>query len=225
MKRLYAKAYAALFLLMGLFSFVACEVHVGDDDYYGGDQSRAYTLSGQWKGDFGMFYATPHPVTGQMMQFDATYTNIIFYPQYSGARYGYGKQVDYYNYGPYAYQYYYFQWEVRNRNIYITYPQDPNLNVVIYDYYLDNYTFTGRMGESRYQFRLNALRGYDLWDSFNGNYYYGPNSGWSWGGYYSQGMNLPSLDSDFSVVPKQSRATSAEAATIVRGNRFLQVAE
>lgn len=223
MKRLYAKAYASLFLLMGLFSFVACEVYVGDDDYYG-DHNRAYTLSGQWKGDFGMFYAVPNPATGQMVQFDATYTNIIFYPQYSGARYGYGKQVDYYNHGPYAYQYYYFKWEVRNRDIYITYPQDPNLNVVIYDYYLDNYTFTGYMGDSRYRFRLNALRSYDLWDSFRGDYFFGPNSDWSWGTHYSQGMSPSSFDSlTFSVVSKQNSST--DNSNIVRGNRFLTAAE
>ena len=227
MKRFYAKAYAALFLVMGMFSFVACEVYVGDDDY-NGDRNRAAVLSGEWQGEFGMFYAAPHPVTGELVQFDASYTNIVFYPAYTGARRGTGKQVDYYNYGPYSYQYYYFNWEVRNRDIYITYPSDPNLNVVIYDYNLSNNNFVGYMGDSRYRFSLRALSGYK-WGSYNDYYYYGPNSNWSWGSYYySQGLNAGSFDnadsSAFSVVPSQNNAASVDAK-VVRGNRFLKAAE
>ena len=74
------------------------------------DLTRAITLSGEWEGDFGMYYE--YEYHGRVYTFDSYDTRIVFYPDHDYATYGYGKQVDYYEYGPYAYQHYRFRWYI-----------------------------------------------------------------------------------------------------------------
>lgn len=209
MKKIYSPLFALLLMVAGMAAFQSCEVYINDDDYPGGgsDRQRAYTISGEWQGDFGMYYTAVHPYTRQAVTFDAAYSYVLFQSDYVGARQGWGKQIDYYASGPYTYQYYRFLWEVRNGVLYIEYPEDPNLNVAIYDYYLSSNTFTGRIGSSNFRFRLNSLR-FNNWNSFSGNYMYGSNTGWTWGPSYAPARSTATLDKD--------TAQSAAPTTIVR---------
>lgn len=187
------KIYPLLLLLLSALNFAACDIYV-DDPYYderGTDRSRASIISGQWKGDFGMFYSARHPHTGQWQQFDADYSHIIFYSDYYGARSGTGKQVDFYRYGPYEYQYHAFYWEVRGGTLLINYPHDPNLNVEIYDYSLTPYNFRGRINGSNFVFNLTKLSHWNRWNHFSGNYMFGEFDAWSWPSYNAPQRNLP----------------------------------
>lgn len=202
----------AFFLLVGsLFSLAACEIYI-DDSYYpdgrSGDRQRAYAISGEWQGDFGMYYTAIHPITGQATRFDAAYSYVLFQSDYYGARRGVGKQIDFYRTGPYKYQYYLFYWEVNNGVLYLTYPQDSNLNVAIYDYYLTRSIFTGRMGSSSFQFRLTSLR-YNNWGAFSGNYMYSPYDNWSWSSGYAPKRSLENTPT----------ASDSASLNIVRGRR------
>lgn len=207
------KFYPLLLLLFAAFSFSACDIYL-DDPYYegdgGSDRSRAYTISGQWRGDFGMFYSAQDPYTGQWRQFDADYSHIVFYSDYYGARSGTGKQVDYYRFGPYEYQYHAFYWEVRGGVLYIDYPHDRNLNVSIYDYSLTSYNFRGRINGSNFVFNLSKLSNWNRWHYFVGDYMFGEFGDWSWGSYYAPQRNLPGVE--------RTRSTSSPL-NIVNGRR------
>lgn len=175
-------------------------------------------IAGQWRGDFGMFYKTRHPRTGEWFRFDAEYSNVRFYSDYHGARSGWGKQVDVYRHGPYAQQYYSFNWTVRNRVLYLEYPHDPDLNVAIYDYYLDHTVFTGRMGDSNFNFKLFKLSNYNDWHLFTGNYSFSPYENWTWNsGSYTQKQNLGETGEN--TVPHPSVTTDAAPLRIVRGHK------
>ena len=67
------------------------------------DVKQSIKFAGQWTGDFGMYYT--YRYRGQYLTFDSYDTDIVFYPEFDGATYGYGKQVDYYEHGPYSYIY------------------------------------------------------------------------------------------------------------------------
>ncbi len=210
--------FLALFLLVGtLFSLAACEIYVDDpyDPYNpynpgggSGDRQRANVISGEWQGDFGMYYTAIHPISGKAVTFEAAYSYLLVQNDYAGARRGVGKQIDFYRTGPYEYQYYLFYWEVRNGVLYLTYPQDSNLNVAIYDYYLSNSIFTGRVGNSGFRFRLTSLR-YNNWGAFSGNYMFGNYNNWTWGNGYTQKRSLESA----------SATPDAASLHIVRGHR------
>ena len=86
------------------------------------DVKQSIKFAGQWTGDFGMYYT--YRQNGRLYTFDSYDTDIVFYPEYDGATYGYGKQVDYYERGPYEYIYNRFDWEIRNGII----KQNPYVN-------------------------------------------------------------------------------------------------
>lgn len=198
MKKIYAKLLGLVLIGFSLFGFAACEFYVNDDPYYphgGGDRQRANVISGEWEGNFGMFYTIANPYTRQATTFDASYSYVRFLSSYPGARTGTGQQIDFYRSGPYEYQYYRFVWEVRGGVLYLSYPQDHNLDVAIYDYYLTDRYFSGRMGNSNFSFQLARLS-YNQWGRFSGDYMYGMYDSWDWGGYYSpkrqlEGLNVP----------------------------------
>ena len=73
--------------LTTLTAFTSC-----DDDI---DQAMA--LSGEWTGDFGMYYEIEDPYTGRWISFDASQTDLVFYPEYEYATYGTGKQIGYWD--------------------------------------------------------------------------------------------------------------------------------
>ncbi len=223
MKRHYS-LFSLLLLMAALVGLASCEVYYNDpyDPYYPGgatgDRQRANVISGEWQGDFGMYYTVVHPYSGQRITFEADHSYVLFQGDYYGASRGWGKQIDYYSTGPYAYQYYQFRWEVRNGVLYLTYPYDSNLNVAIYDYYLSGSTFTGRMGDSNFAFRLRSLS-FNNWNLYSGDYLYGAYDGWSWGVGYTRPRSLDgatsqtvSPQSDFGdlIVERGRKAPKAE---------------
>lgn len=144
------------------------------------DEDKAIALSGEWEGDWGMWYEDDFGYI-----FDADYTYIQLIPAYSYATYGHGYQEDYYRRGRYRYLWYKFNWEVRNGVLYLSYPHNHNLDCAIYDYHLTNRYFTGYFGDSYSRFRLSKLSnfydwtptivvdayfGYDLYDYYSKPY-------------------------------------------------------
>ena len=128
------------------------------------DSTQAMVLSGQWTGDFGMYY--DYEYRGRVYSFDADYTDIVFYPQYDFATYGWGKQVDYYYDGPYAYQYYRFYWSVDRGIIYLRYPYAPELNTTISDYRMNNDRLTGWFEGTNSRFSLYKIVDYYDWTPY-----------------------------------------------------------
>ncbi|MCD8236578.1 MAG: hypothetical protein LUD00_07970 [Prevotellaceae bacterium] len=153
---------------------------------------------------------------GRTYRFDSYDTDIIFYPDYDYATHGYGKQVDFYTAGPYSYQYYYFNWTIRDGVIYLDYPYDAELNTAIYDYRMTSDFITGYFGDTNTRFTLHKLVDYYDWNSYRGNYGHGGFvSGWEWGDYrynYSKSRDGKSVQTD----------SQEEGRVIRRGNRFLE---
>lgn len=173
------KIFPLLLLLLSAVNFVACDIYI--DDPYGydhsydrpSDRARAAVISGQWRGDFGMFYSARHPYTGEWQRFEADESYVVFYSNGYAARSGKGKQIDFYRSGPYEYQYHAFYWELRNGVLYLDYPHDRNLNVEIYDYSLTAYDFRGRINGSNFVFHLSKLVNWNQWHRYTGDYMFG----------------------------------------------------
>lgn len=180
------------------------------------DIATAETLSGEWYGDFGMFYTIEQ--RGHVYTFDSYDTRIVFYPDYEYATHGRGKQVDYYQYGPYEYQYYEFFWDVHNGHIALTYPYDPELNTTISNYSMNSYRFTGCFGLSSDKFYLRKIADFYDWSPYGGNYGYYDRPGWtSYYPYYAPTR----ADSDSLTSGSVAREADAQDITILaRGNRF-----
>ena len=53
------------------------------------DTEEAMHLSGQWQGDWGMYYGYTYP-NGDYVEYDSYDTDIIFDPDYEYATHGYG---------------------------------------------------------------------------------------------------------------------------------------
>ena len=202
-------------LWIALCAVVATTVLSSCDD----DMSRAMTLSGEWRGDFGMFYE--YEYYGRIYTFNSYDTRLVFYPDYDYATHGYGKQVDYYDQGPYVYQYYYFNWYIDRGDLVLDYPYDPNLNTVIHDYHMSSSTFYGYFGNSNNKFYLRKTADYYDWGGFTGNYYYGPRDNWYFG-YRNYVKRQPApADSLSPIAPLPSDSTAAPQGRIVRrGNRL-----
>ncbi len=202
-------------LWIALCAVMAATVLSSCDD----DLSRAMTLSGEWRGDFGMFYE--YEYYGRIYTFNSYDTRLVFYPDYDYATHGYGKQVDYYDQGPYVYQYYYFNWYIDRGDLVLDYPYDSNLNTVIHDYHMSSSTFYGYFGNSNNKFYLRKTADYYDWGGFTGNYYYGPRDNWYYG-YRNYVKHQPApADSLSPIAPLPSDSTAAPQGHIVRrGNRF-----
>lgn len=196
--------YMAIFLMPALI-FTSCR------DMEDTDQSMV--LSGQWHGNFGMFYEYVDRY-GRSYIFDSYNTYLTFIPARNYATYGRGTQVDYYDYGPYLYQYYQFNWSVRNGIVYLTYPYDPELNTTIGSYRMTNDYFTGYCNGASEPFRLYKLVDYYDWSPYTGSYgYYDRND---WGSYYpyyvphsrsAEEVSSDSLDTKGSVIKRGRRIT------------------
>lgn len=169
MKKLNNWALVLIMILTAGFTLTSCDE----------DNMQASDLHGQWRGDFGMYY-TDH----YNYEWKASYTILEFF-QTGFTSHGTGKQYDYYNRGPYKYQYFRFNWEIRNGVIFLTYPGDHNLDTEIHDYQMSSRYFSGYFGNSRTPFNLDKY--YDWrWDDYNryNDYGYYYNSGYTYGGYY-----------------------------------------
>lgn len=170
-----------LLCLCSTMLFTSCDL----DEMHDHDQSMA--LSGQWTGDFGMFYT--YDVRGHRTQFDSYDTDIVFYPEYDGAHYGWGKQVDYYDRGPYEYIYHQIEWQIRNGIVYVNYPHDPDMNCTIRDYRMTNDYFSGYIGDSSTRFNLRKIVDYYDWTPYVDTYSCGNRRDWNSGYYYVKAQN------------------------------------
>lgn len=148
------------------------------------DVKQSIKFAGQWTGDFGMYYT--YRYHGRLYTFDSYDTDIVFYPEYDGATHGYGKQVDYYERGPFEYIYNRFNWEIRNGIVYLQYHSDPSLNCAIYDYRMTSDRFQGRFGSSNDKFYLTKIADYYDWTAYMDYYFYYPNDGWYWSPMYAK---------------------------------------
>lgn len=164
------------FYLLMAIAALSCGVLTSCDE----DVDEAGTLSGEWRGDFGMSYTDSR---GRV--WDSYDTYIVFYQDSPFSSHGWGKQVDYYYEGPCSRQYFRFNWRVRNGVVHISYPYNHDLDVDIYNYQLYPDYFAGRF-ESGTRFRLNKLVDtydwgyYDRYDSYYGwydTYYYAKSAG------------------------------------------------
>ena len=159
----------AIILMMSAFAFTSCV----DME----DTSQSMVLSGEWRGDFGMYY-TYVDGRGRHYTFDSYDTRLTFIPAYAHALHGRGTQVDYYEYGPYVYQYYKFSWSVNNGNIYLTYDYDHELDTRISNYRMTNDYFSGTFASSGTSFRLYKIADYYNWTPYVNIYGYGPRNDW-----------------------------------------------
>ena len=160
---------AAIIFMMSAFAFSSCE------DIEDIDQSMA--LSGEWRGDFGMYYNYVDR-RGRHYSFDSYDTHITFIPAYAKARHGRGTQVDYYDYGPYEYQYYKFSWSINNGSLYLTYDYDPELDTRISNYRMTNDYFSGIFSSSGTSFKLYKIADYYNWTPYVNIYGYGSRYDW-----------------------------------------------
>lgn len=159
----------AIILMMSAFALTSCV----DME----DTSQSMALSGEWRGDFGMYY-TYVDGRGRHYTFDSYDTRLTFIPAYAHALHGRGTQVDYYEYGPYEYQYYKFSWSVNNGNIYLTYDYDHELDTRISNYRMTNDFFSGTFASSGTSFRLCKIADYYNWTPYVNIYGYDSRDDW-----------------------------------------------
>lgn len=141
------------------------------------DTNQSMALSGEWRGDFGMYYT--YIERGRTYTFDSYDTYIRFIPDHNYAKYGVGTQVDYYEYGPYEYQYYSFTWSISNGVIYLSYDYDHELDTRISNYHMTNDYFTGTFPLSNTTFRLYKMTDYYSWTPYVNTYGYGSRNNWN----------------------------------------------
>lgn len=190
-------------LVMTALTFTSCR----DEDV-----DTSMVLSGDWYGDFGMYYEYQYR-NGDIEIFDSYDTDISFYPDYDYATHGYGYQVDYYKYGPYRKIYHSFEWRVSNNNIYITYPKDHFYDATIYEYRMTRYYFTGYFDTGSSPFKLEKYNDYYDWNPYWNDY--GRDG---YGYYWYDGWYAPTRGN---AEATDSLGTDEAAGTILRfGNRF-----
>lgn len=136
------------------------------------DEPIIIETCGQWYGYFGAYYVDANGVT-----YNSYESDIVFYPEYDHATYGYGYQVDWYEDGEYYRISYKFTWEQDNDNniIKLYYEDHPELNVTIRDCSLNNdyFIFIGYI--NNIQFKLRKIADYYDW-----SYYSELSSGTAW---------------------------------------------
>ncbi|MBR1668800.1 MAG: hypothetical protein IJ693_11075 [Bacteroidaceae bacterium] len=148
------------------------------------DTEEAMVLSGQWRGDWGMYYEIEH--LGLIYTFDSYDTDIVFYPDHDYATHGYGYQVDWYREGPYERMSYRFNWSINNGVVYLTYPGYPEYNTSIRDYRMNNDRFTGYFSNGTQPFYLYKIADYYNWSYYyDYDYHYWYYDDWSWD-YYAK---------------------------------------
>ena len=203
----FGKAGANCFLfcsfMMAMFSFSSCEEWQ--------DINQSMALSGEWRGDFGMYYDYIDG-RGRRYTFDCYDSRISFIPAYAHASYGRGTQVDYYDYGPYEYLYYKFSWSVENGVVYLSYDYDHELDVRISNYSMNNDYFSGIFSSSGNSFRLRKIADYYNWTPYVNIYGYEDRYGWDYDYYY---------DAPFSRSEGEQLADSiaSEGKVLARGRR------
>ena len=127
------------------------------------DEKIAMKLSGKWTGYWGMYYRDD---TGK--EYDSDHSVVQFIPHEKYDTKGYGYQVDYYTdpESPYETVSYYFEWQVLEKDIYLTYPNNPSLSVTIKDYKLKKDHFYGHFPNSTTEFDLRAIDKVYRWGDY-----------------------------------------------------------
>lgn len=189
----------AIAIIASLLAFTSCDP----------DVDKSMVLAGEWEGDFGVYY-TYRTQTGRLYDFYAEYTRLTFYPHHDHATYGDGKEYDYYREGPYEYETNYFLWEIKHGDIYLDYPQCPELNTVIYKYDLNNDIFSGRKGDVSERFYMRKIADFYEWTPDVNYHSYGNRD--NWGSYY----HARTRDGKAIEAP----VTEEEGTIIKHGNRF-----
>lgn len=192
---------------------MACTLTSCEVEFYDGynssssmDYQQSKALSGEWTGNFGMYYKWNN------RYFDADRTDVVFYPKYYGATYGEGKQVDWYAYGPYEYIYHSFKWQLVDGVVELRYYSDRSLDTFIRDYRMTNDWFEGYFGNSSDRFRMRKIYDHYDWTPYVNTYSYGDRRDW-----YGARQMIELGDS----VGNQTLANDS----ITFGNRFLDAAE
>lgn len=201
MRRTGVMILTGIALSMVLTSCEAVYFAPGCDTPYEQDYKQSKALSGQWTGNFGMYYSMGN------RYFDAAFSDVVFYPEYYGATYGYGKQVDWYDFGPYEYIYHRFEWELRDGIVYLEYPYDHSLDCFIRDYRMTNDYLSGYFGNSDEQFRLRKIVDHYNWTPYVNTYSCGNRRDWMGA---RQEINFD-----------EPADTLSQDTTIVYGNRFM----
>lgn len=207
------KKVLSLFNIIAVMGFCAMFTSCNEE----ADVERSIVLSGEWAGNFGMFYELEDPY-GQIVRFNSYDTKIYFVPDYDYATHGYGYQVDWYSQGPYEKVSFHFNWEISGGIIQLTYPGYTYYNAEIYNYRLNNDYFTGYFNTGSEPFTLYKIEDY-YWDPYYA-YEYHPwgRVSWSWDIYYGYSYSR-SLDTD--ETPADS--VKEKPAPILRiGNRFTE---
>lgn len=160
MKKFFFSLSAAI---MALLSFTSCD----------SDEMKGMDLSGEWRGDFDMYYEIECPKHGKDIYYaDETY--IQFVPDRYTYSEGVGRQVDfYYNRdSPYDEVYHYFTWRIENGKIILIYRHEREWNTVIRDYRLSNDHFRGYFADTNNSFDLIKLIDYRWNTSYDADGYY-----------------------------------------------------
>lgn len=183
------------------------------------DVEISYSLTGDWNGDFGMYYDYYDRYDRFVCSFASYDTDLSFYPDYNDAPFGYGYQVDFYEHGPYTKIFHTFDWEIRNESIYLYYKGEPELNTIICDYTLGRSRFTGHFNNASSRFTLKKYNDYYDWRGYcsDGNrdgffYYY--RTGW----YYDDSMY--GTRSNVAAIDTAALKADGQEFTIRYGNRF-----
>lgn len=168
-KNIFSVLFAAL---MTIVAFSSCQ---DNEDYYVQDScshrqdvGESMTLSGQWTGNFGMYYN--YTQYGYTQRFDSYYTDIVFYPYQAGKTSGWGREVDWYSNGYYKSIQHKFYWNIVDGVLYLNYPSDSNLNCIIRDYYMSDYSFTGYFSSSSSRFSMSKISDYYNWSYYTSDY-------------------------------------------------------
>ena len=152
MKKIYPLLAMAMITMMTMTS---C-----DADFE--DRMEARTLEGTWTGYIDNYYYDRWGLTG-------TNYRTAFYFERENAYGGWGYEVDYDARRPSDYWYCDFKWEIVRGNIRIQYYDRDYTDVIIYDYMLDDYHFSGEMDDGYSDTRTYFSLDYDK--MFNWGYW------------------------------------------------------
>lgn len=171
------------------------------------DEIKSSIITGEWHGDFGMYYDYDCHTCDHVHTYYSAETSLIFYPSHDYSTHGYGYQKDYYDYGPYRTQSYYFEWEMNDGVLYIDYPYDSYLNTEIHNYRMSDSMFTGRIGNNGDTFHLYKVADISDWSCYGSGYYYYEER------YYWHSVANKACSAD-------SVGTTVEGVVVKRGNKY-----
>lgn len=178
------KKISTLWLVVLLSVFSVCLTSCDDDD----DDDIAYTLEGTWRGN--MYISEDYG--GRT--YDASYSELCFSQDPYTYSSGTGYWIDYYSSNaPWQYVANHIQWTVQDRVIYVHFVEEPETNITIYDYSLDDGYFEGYIDSnagSHVHFQLTHIDS-PHWS----DYYYGDD----WDDYYYAKPNGVTRGSEVTV--------------------------